>query len=184
MIAHAGYMLIGFVAGGPRAAAAVLFYLLRLHVHERRAPSGSCSLSGAPGDGGGAASTTSPGSAARHPVLGPRADGVLLSLAGIPPHGRASSASSTSSARAVRGRLIWLAVIGVLNSAVAAYYYLRVIVYMYMREPERPADGGGRPGPGRGGLALACVGLGHLPARALARAGPDAHPHAVTQVLR
>ena len=31
---------------------------------------------------------------------------------------------------------MWLAVIGVLNSAVAAYYYLRLIVFMYMREPE------------------------------------------------
>src|SRR3970282_2870130 len=37
---------------------------------------------------------------------------------------------------AVRSGYIWLAVIGVLNSAVAAYYYLRVIVSMYMREPE------------------------------------------------
>jgi NADH-quinone oxidoreductase subunit N len=37
---------------------------------------------------------------------------------------------------AVRSGYIWLAVIGVLNSAVAAYYYLRIIVYMYMREPD------------------------------------------------
>ncbi len=37
---------------------------------------------------------------------------------------------------AVRSGYIWLAVIGVLNSAVAAYYYLRVIVSMYMRDPE------------------------------------------------
>jgi len=37
---------------------------------------------------------------------------------------------------AVQGGFVWLAVIGVLNSAIAAYYYLRVIVYMYMREPE------------------------------------------------
>jgi NADH-quinone oxidoreductase subunit N len=39
----------------------------------------------------------------------------------------------------VRFGYLWLAVIAVLNSAVAAYYYLRVIVYMYMRE----ADGEG-----------------------------------------
>ena len=31
---------------------------------------------------------------------------------------------------------LWLTVIAVLNSAIAAYYYLRVVVYMYMREPE------------------------------------------------
>ncbi|MGH7276430.1 MAG: NADH-quinone oxidoreductase subunit N, partial [Candidatus Rokuibacteriota bacterium] len=37
---------------------------------------------------------------------------------------------------AVRSGYIWLAVIGVLNSAAAAYYYLRVIVSMYMRESD------------------------------------------------
>jgi NADH-quinone oxidoreductase subunit N len=31
--------------------------------------------------------------------------------------------------------LYWLTVLGLLNSAIAAYYYLRVMVYMYMREP-------------------------------------------------
>jgi NADH-quinone oxidoreductase subunit N len=39
----------------------------------------------------------------------------------------------------VRAGYIGLAVIAVLNSALAAYYYLRVIVYMYMREPEAEA---------------------------------------------
>jgi NADH-quinone oxidoreductase subunit N len=32
--------------------------------------------------------------------------------------------------------MIWVAVIGVLASAVGAYYYLKVIVYLFMREPE------------------------------------------------
>jgi NADH-quinone oxidoreductase subunit N len=36
----------------------------------------------------------------------------------------------------VRADLTWLAIIGVLLSAVAAYYYLRVIIYMFFREPE------------------------------------------------
>ena len=36
----------------------------------------------------------------------------------------------------VRADLVWLAVIGVLLSAVSAYYYLRVIVYMFFKEPE------------------------------------------------
>ena len=35
---------------------------------------------------------------------------------------------------ALQSHLIWLTIIGVVNSAVGAYYYLRVIVYMYMRE--------------------------------------------------
>jgi NADH-quinone oxidoreductase subunit N len=38
-------------------------------------------------------------------------------------------------AGAVEAGYIWLAVIGVLNSAVSLYYYLRVMVYMYFRDP-------------------------------------------------
>ena len=33
--------------------------------------------------------------------------------------------------------MIWLTIIGVLNSGVGAYYYLRIIVVMYMREPQK-----------------------------------------------
>lgn len=36
---------------------------------------------------------------------------------------------------ALDANLIWLAIIGLLNSAVAAYYYLRILVVMYFREP-------------------------------------------------
>jgi len=36
---------------------------------------------------------------------------------------------------ALDSKLIWLTVIGLLNSAVAAYYYLRILVVMYFREP-------------------------------------------------
>ena len=39
-------------------------------------------------------------------------------------------------ARRVESGLVWLAVVIVLNAALAAFYYLRVIVYMYMRDPE------------------------------------------------
>ena len=51
---------------------------------------------------------------------------------------RASSASGTCSAprSAPAPQLIWLVVIGVLNSVIGAYYYLRVIVYMFMKAPE------------------------------------------------
>ena len=48
---------------------------------------------------------------------------------------------------------VWLAIIAVLNSVAAAYYYLRLIVYMYMREPE-PGGAHGVLTPAAG-LALA-----------------------------
>jgi NADH-quinone oxidoreductase subunit N len=41
---------------------------------------------------------------------------------------------------AVKAGYIWLAVIGVLNSVVSAYYYIRVVVNMYMREGEKQVD--------------------------------------------
>ena len=58
----------------------------------------------------------------------------LLSLVGIPPTAGFVGKFYLFGA-AVREGWIWLAIIGVLNSALAAYYYLRIIVYMYMREP-------------------------------------------------
>jgi NADH-quinone oxidoreductase subunit N len=82
----------------------------------------------------------------------------------------------------VRSGYIGLAVIGVLNSAVAAYYYLRLIVYMYMREPEAALPA---PVPSfAGGLALAValvgvVVLGVMPAPFI-----DLAQAAVTPLLR
>ena len=40
---------------------------------------------------------------------------------------------------AVQADLVWLAVLGVLASAVGAYYYLKVVVYLFMKEPEEDA---------------------------------------------
>jgi NADH-quinone oxidoreductase subunit N len=38
-------------------------------------------------------------------------------------------------AGAVKAGYVWLAILGVLNSAISLYYYLRVMVYMYFKEP-------------------------------------------------
>jgi NADH-quinone oxidoreductase subunit N len=106
------------------------------------------------------------GLARRHPVLAATLGLFLLSLIGIPPlAGFVSKFYLFGSA--VRAGYIWLTVIAVLNSAIAAYYYLRVIVYMYMREPE--GEGVAVAPSLAGGLALtiALVGivlLGLVPA--------------------
>ena len=132
-IAHVGYMLVGLVAGGAPGAGAVLFYLLAY----------TFTTAGAFGaillcergreeavDVGDYA-----GLARRHPLLAAALTLFLLSLVGIPPLA-GFVAKFYLFGSAVRAGYLWLAVIAVLNSAVAAYYYLRVIVYMYMREPE------------------------------------------------
>ncbi len=65
---------------------------------------------------------------------------LMLSLTGIPPT-VGFFAKLYVLLAAVDAGLAWLAVIIVLNAALAAFYYLRVIVYMYMRDPEpQPAS--------------------------------------------
>ena len=60
----------------------------------------------------------------------------LLSLIGIPPTaGFFAKAYVILAAVEAGGPLTLLAIIAVLNAAVAAFYYLRVVVYMFMRDP-------------------------------------------------
>jgi NADH-quinone oxidoreductase subunit N len=63
----------------------------------------------------------------------------LFSLAGLPPTAGFIGKFYLFSS-AIKGGFIWLAVIGVLNSVMSVYYYLRVIVFMYMKEPEEEFD--------------------------------------------
>jgi NADH-quinone oxidoreductase subunit N len=60
---------------------------------------------------------------------------LMLSLTGIPPT-VGFFAKLYVLLASVEAGLAWLAVLIVLNAALAAFYYLRVIVYMYMRDPE------------------------------------------------
>jgi NADH-quinone oxidoreductase subunit N len=63
----------------------------------------------------------------------------MLSLAGVPPFSVFWGKVYVMQA-AVNAGYIWLAVIMGLNSAIAAYYYLKLIVYMFLREPEKSVD--------------------------------------------
>lgn len=132
-IAHVGYMLVGVVAGGSLGNGSVLFYLL-VYTFTTAGAFGAVLLLERNGreavqlaDYGGLAT--------RHPVLAAALSVFLLSLIGIPPTAGFVGKFYLFGA-AVKSGYVWLAVIGVLNSAVAAYYYLRLIVFMYMREPE------------------------------------------------
>ena len=135
-IAHAGYMLVGVVAGGTFGSGSVLFYLL-VYTFTTAGAFGVILL--LERDGREAVNLEDFGGlAARHPLLALALSIFLLSLVGIPPTGGFVGKFYLFGA-AVKAGYVWLAVIGVLNSAVAAYYYLRLIVYMYMREPDRGA---------------------------------------------
>jgi NADH-quinone oxidoreductase subunit N len=137
-IAHAGYLLIGVVAtirqNGHEAEGAVLFYLLTYTVSTAGA-FGALILCGRRG-----AEATSyedlAGVGRRNPGAALAFSLFLLSLAGVPPTaGFFGKFYIFRAAIYGGGGLYWLAVVGLLNSVIGAYYYLRVIVYMYMREP-------------------------------------------------
>ena len=137
-IAHAGYVLVGVAAtirqNGHEAEGAILFYLLTYTVSTAGA-FGALILCGRKG-----AEATSyedlAGLGRRHPAAALPFALFLLSLAGVPPAaGFFGKFYVFRAAIYSGGGFYWLAVIGLLNSVVGAYYYLRVIVYMYMREP-------------------------------------------------
>jgi len=75
----------------------------------------------------------------RYPWIGGTLSIFLLSLAGFPPTAGFLAKFYVFSA-AVRAGLTPLVIIGVLASLVSVYYYLRIVVYMYMREPGREVE--------------------------------------------
>jgi NADH-quinone oxidoreductase subunit N len=151
-VAHVGYMLVGLVGGGAHGASAVLFYLLA-YTFTTAGTFGVLSVCGRSNADEAVDVKDYAGLARRHPLLAFVLSLFLLSLIGIPPLAGFVGKFYLFGA-AVRGGYIWLVVIGVLNSAIAAYYYLRVIVYMYMREPDDATPAGFVPSFA-GGLALA-----------------------------
>ena len=164
-VAHVGYMLVGLVAGGASGAGAVLFYLLA-YTFTTVGTFGVITLSERATGEEAAEVGDYAGLGRRHPLLALTLSLFLLSLVGIPPLAGFVGKFYVFGA-AVRGGYIWLAVIAVLNSAIAAYYYLRVIVYMYMREPDGPAASLAPSFAGSLALAIALVGivlLGVMPA--------------------
>ena len=133
-IAHAGYILVGFVAGNELGRAGILFYLFAYALMNIGAFT-VVILLGRKGEENTLISDYA-GIGFRFPLLGAAMSIFLFSLAGVPPMAGFMAKVYVFSA-AVKAGYYWLVVIAVLNSAVAAYYYLRVMVYMYFREPER-----------------------------------------------
>ena len=136
-IAHAGYLLVGFltITQSPdnNGAASILFYLAAYAVMNLGAFS-VVILFGRRGNENLEISKGWAGMGMRAPMLGLAMTIFMLSLMGMPPTGGFMGKFYIFSA-ALDQNLILLAVIGILNSLISVYYYLRVIVYMYMVEP-------------------------------------------------
>jgi len=167
-IAHAGYILVAFAARSDGGAAAVMFYLaayalmnigaFAVIIHICGKGEKNLRVEDLAGLG-----RTQPFVAALLTVF-------LLSLIGVPLTGGFFGKFYIFRA-ALQSNLVWLTVLGLLNSAVAAYYYLRFMVVMYMYEPGEVANSLEPLSPGlRAALVLPAIGtffLGILPGAVL-----------------
>ena len=131
-IAHAGYALVGFTATNAEGAAGILFYMLS-YAFMNIGAFAVIILIGKKGEKNGNVSDFA-GLGFKKPLLAVIFSVFLFSLAGMPPTAGFVGKFYLFSA-AIKSGYIWLAIIGVLNSAASLYYYLRVMVYMYMKDP-------------------------------------------------
>ncbi len=131
-IAHAGYVMVAIAAHSATGTAAAMFYLaayvfmnagaFAVVAHFARAGERFVEIDDFAGLG-----WRQPGTAALFSIF-------LLSLIGVPLTGGFFGKFYIFKA-ALDADLVWLTVIGLLTTAVAAYYYLRLLVVMYMKEP-------------------------------------------------
>jgi NADH-quinone oxidoreductase subunit N len=132
-IAHAGYVLVALVAGGSDGAAAALFYLAVYSLMNLGA-FGLLALLGRGQDERVMMSDLA-GIGFRQPFLAIAMTVFMISLGGIPPTAGFMGKLYVFSV-AVKANLIPLVIVGVINSVVSVFYYLRVTVAMYMQEPQ------------------------------------------------
>ena len=132
-ISHAGYILMAVIAKNSLGASSLLFYMLA-YAFTTFGIFGIVILLGRKGEENLEIENYS-GLAYKHPIIALSMTVFLLSLAGLPPFAGFIAKFYIFSA-AVQEGLITLVIIAVLNSAISFYYYLKVVVFMYMKEPE------------------------------------------------
>src|SRR5262252_3348071 len=133
-IAHAGYLLIGIVAAGAgytRGVTAALVYLFIYAFMQLGAFAIIVLLHRQDVIGDELKDLSSLSS--RRPLAAFAMLLFMLSLGGIPPTAGFMGKFWLFSA-AIESGYVWLAVIGVLNSAISLYYYIRVVVFMYLKK--------------------------------------------------
>jgi NADH-quinone oxidoreductase subunit N len=152
-IAHAGFVLVGVVAFSPLGEAGAMFYLAAYAAMILGA-FGVVALVSRRGEEH-TSLVSYEGLYRRSPVLAALLGLFLLSLAGIPPTAGFVAKVLVFQAAVVSGH--WtLVVVAVLASVVAAFFYIRVIVIMYMQEPEE-AEEIRTPAVPAAGLAVAAI---------------------------
>jgi NADH-quinone oxidoreductase subunit N len=131
-ISHAGYLLIAVIAKSSLAGSSLLFYMLS-YAFTTFGAFGIIILLGRKGEENLEIENYS-GLAYKHPLMALSMTVFLLSLGGLPPFAGFVAKFYIFSA-AIEEGFVTLVIIAVLNSAISFYYYLKVVVFMYMKEP-------------------------------------------------
>lgn len=135
-ISHAGYLLLGFVAGTPAAMTGVLFYLA-IYLAMNMGAFGLFTAFGLVG--GDTSYDALRGLGWKRPLMGLCAAICMLSLAGIPPFGGFFGKYLIFKELIGTGH-VSLAVLGVLASLVSLYYYLRLLVALFFQKPSEALE--------------------------------------------
>ena len=163
-VAHAGYILVGLAAVAAQAPgqesvalgpSGVLFYLSAYAATNLAAFFAVIAITSKVGS---EEIDAFAGMARRAPVIAAVLAFAMISLIGLPPTAGFMGKLYLFNA-AVRSDLVWLAVVGVINSVVSAYYYLRVVKTMYLAPPESEEE---VPSSTPVRLALLVTGVGIL----------------------
>jgi proton-translocating NADH-quinone oxidoreductase chain N len=170
-ISQAGYMLIGITIG---TVPAITGATLQIFAHVFMKAGAFLVVAAAASLGVGPLIEDWKGLGVRRPLLGTSFALMLLSLAGVPlTIGFVSKFILFSSAIQAQGFFVYLAIAGLLNSALSVFYYARVLKVMYMDQPEpRPAGSprtmGVHGASGHAPLPLGGIGYGRALAIGLA----------------
>ena len=171
-IAHAGYVMVALTARSDVGTAAAMFYLAAYAFMNIGAFAVVSHLSGK-GERYQNVDDFA-GLGQKQPLTAAMLSIFLLSLIGVPLTGGFFGKFYIFKA-ALESHLVWLTVLGLLNSAVAAYYYLRLLVVMYMREPSEASTNAEPLSPGLSAAlilpALGTLVLGIFPSWVLDFAG-------------
>jgi NADH-quinone oxidoreductase subunit N len=137
-VAHMGYALMGLAAGTAGGVQAMLLYMAIYVVMNIGTFAFILAMSR---DGMETTDIASLNDLSRaHPGKALALLVLMFSLAGIPPMVGFFAKYYVLTA-AVDAGLVWLAVLGVIASVIGAYYYLRIVYFMYFGETDRPLDG-------------------------------------------
>ena len=163
-VAHAGYVLVGLSAGSAAGYSGAIYYMLVYTLMNIGAFGVMALLEWDGKEGREQTLDSLAGVGLRKPLLGWTMVFFMFSLAGFPPLGGFMGKVAVF-APAVEAGMVWLAIAGVLASAISAYYYLRVLVVFFMKSEEEvrvPVASNAFPVPTSSAVTLVICALGLL----------------------